>query len=287
MKLIHKVKTDFFCDDASGNYGLAHSNTIKSNGGADGFNAFWDGRGIFHDVFEHAHEHSECFHGDAAMNIGGEMAAMGAMYYFIETLYVLKRRFNSFRSGSDSVINETIGYIEEAIEYGQTNFGETLVSNVGEVKETEKGEFEEIDLIVQDYFNRIKAIKSDYFADDFFASDEIMLRERFRASITEDKLKNLHRWGYREAKRIAPINHENTFKLNNFISFWSDFTKKHDAEKLANYFHGITFFVFHDKNDCVFWRAVLRGKFGTKSIVLNEDSRFFLEDAIYTNEKNT
>src|SRR5690606_27490276 len=74
-KLVREVRLQFFCDPAHGEWGLAHENTIEPQG--DGFNAFWSGTtGIFHDVFEHAHEHTGYFQGPYAMNIGGEIAAM-------------------------------------------------------------------------------------------------------------------------------------------------------------------------------------------------------------------
>ena len=44
---MHKVTLDFFQDEL-GQYGIAHSNSTDQ-----GFYAFWDGIGIFHDVFEH------------------------------------------------------------------------------------------------------------------------------------------------------------------------------------------------------------------------------------------
>ena len=284
IKLLRRVKTDFFCDDATGSYGIAHSNTIQAKDGKDGFNAFWDGRGFHHECMEHAHEHSAPFTGDAAMNIGGEIAAMGAMFYFIDALYVTKRLFNSFRSPSAITIDGTIGLIQEAIEDGHMPFGDTLVSNVGEIKEKEEGEFSEIDLISEDYFRQVKGFKPDYRGDEKYAADEIMLRERFRASVTLEKIKNLHRWGYRSAQEFAPINYENGHILNEFISFWDKFTKENDAEKLANYFRGITFYFFQKENGSIFWRAVLRGGIDVKSIVLNQGSRFHLEDCIFYGE---
>lgn len=46
----HIVRLEFFRDEADGDYGLAHEKTIGLN---ESFNAFWNGIGIFHDVFEY------------------------------------------------------------------------------------------------------------------------------------------------------------------------------------------------------------------------------------------
>ena len=81
--LVRCVRMKFFQDSDNGEWGLTHDDTQS---GDECFNAFWSATGIFHDVFEHAHEHSKYFRGEAALNVGGEMAAMGAMYYFIHRL---------------------------------------------------------------------------------------------------------------------------------------------------------------------------------------------------------
>src|SRR4051812_49426606 len=58
-KLVRTVDLRFFQDDANGEWGVTHKETCPGNGNGEEFNAFWDGRGIFHDVFEHAHEFTD------------------------------------------------------------------------------------------------------------------------------------------------------------------------------------------------------------------------------------
>ena len=119
----------FFEDDATGEYGLTHKQTYNHN---ISFNAFWSGIGIFHDIFEHYHEYSKYFLGQYAMNIGGEMAAMGHMTYYVEKLGVynrLKQGYN-FRGTEHAAIETTSSMVEEAIQEGYSNYGYTLESNV-------------------------------------------------------------------------------------------------------------------------------------------------------------
>lgn len=47
----YKVQLQFFQDDATGSYGLAHRNSIDK-----GFNALFSVIGVFHDIMEHYFE---------------------------------------------------------------------------------------------------------------------------------------------------------------------------------------------------------------------------------------
>ena len=87
-RLVRKVSFRMFEDDANGEWGLTHADTFN---GSEPFNAFWGDMGLFHDVFEHAHEHSRFYSGEYAMNIGGELAAMGALWYYRDEMGFYKR----------------------------------------------------------------------------------------------------------------------------------------------------------------------------------------------------
>src|SRR4051794_4205956 len=92
-RLIHEVDLRFFQDDATGEHGVSHVDTY--NDSENPFNAGWGKVMIFHDVFEHWFEkRHKYFKGDYAMNIAGEMVAMGAMWYFFNELGIDNRLDN-------------------------------------------------------------------------------------------------------------------------------------------------------------------------------------------------
>lgn len=105
------VSLKFFCDDASGEYGLAHDNSIQND---TPFNAFWGGIGIFHDVFEHWFEGKhKYFKDEYAFNVGGEMTAMGAAMYYYYILGIRERDFNSNHINFDQkAINSTMSLLK-------------------------------------------------------------------------------------------------------------------------------------------------------------------------------
>lgn len=122
----HTVTLKLFQDDATGEYGFAHKNTI----GADcSFNAFFTGVGIFHDVFEHWFEYEhKYFKGNYAMNVAGEMAANGACWYLYDTLGLHGYRElskNSMFNFSENIRHNTESLIIESVKYGYCNFGYT------------------------------------------------------------------------------------------------------------------------------------------------------------------
>ena len=108
-----KVRFRFFQDDVTGDWGVTHEDTFADN---SPFNAMWSGTMFFHDVFEHWHEYQhKHFLGKNAMNVGGEMAAMGAMYYYINELGI-HNRLSSSRYNTDGDImrmtTEKIWYVK-------------------------------------------------------------------------------------------------------------------------------------------------------------------------------
>ena len=140
-RLIKTVRLDFF-EDEGGNFGLCHHNTQDQD---NGFDAFWHGMGIFHDVFEHSHEHeNKYFKGDYAMNVGGEMAAMGSMWYYYNQMHMSNRLNNSggMYTSADSMRLTTQDEIQQSIVYGYPRFGYTLESNVPKQKPSYDGELE-------------------------------------------------------------------------------------------------------------------------------------------------
>jgi len=68
----------------------------------------------------------------------------------------------------------------------------------------------------------------------------------FRDSVTKDRILDLHRWGWHEAKRKVPLLAENRDVCNHFIQFWTDFCQTQSAEELQLAFKGVVFTVEHE-----------------------------------------
>lgn len=257
-RLVREVNLRFFQDDANGEYGLAHADTLDHNG--DGFNAFWDGTGIFHDVFEHAHEHSEHFRGSAAMNVGGEMAAMGAFWYFMECLYVPNRIHNSYHSHSTLAIGSTFDMVQEAVEYGYTRFGDRLVCEVPAQAADEESYLEGV---IDEYISKVAALepgKSLHPSE----RDQLDYCKAYKDSCTRDAIANLHRWGYNEARRIVPHDacNRNSGTCYEFIRFWQNFCKSNPAEDLQALYRGITFRLYRT-GEILSWNAQFNPEIGS------------------------
>ncbi len=243
-KLIKKVGLRFFQDNANGEYGLTHNETIDDD---NGFNAFWDGQGLFHDVFEHAHEHTDKhFRGEYAMNIGGEMAAMGAMWYYYDELGMHLRLRGTYRSPGDDMRLSTESMIQEAISHGYTSFGNELLSNVPKQNETNNSELE----------CQIETFSHNVLGFEVKATDESErgYAQAYKDSVTSEKIADLHRYGYRMAEKMIPRNYGNGNTLCEFLSFWNNFCKQHKAEDLQNYLRGIEFSIYRE-GDEISWKA--------------------------------
>lgn len=252
-RLINTVELEFFCDDANGEYGLAHKETIDDN---NGFNAFWSGIGMFHDIFEHSHEYKhKYFQGDYAMNLGGELAAMGSMWYYIDTLGISNRMTDNNRwRASESMRESTCGDVRESITEGYCRYGYSLESNVPKQRPVDNITLEDEML---NYWDKVK--ECEYRDRDSTDSDYDQEREfskQYRESVSFGKIANLHRYGYRMAERLVPDNVENMNTLTDFIEFWDDFTKNNDAEELMNIYNGITVKIYKE-NGIVTWKAFL------------------------------
>jgi hypothetical protein len=276
-RLVRTVELVFFEDNANGEYGLAHKETYDQNQG-NGFNAFWNGIGIFHDVFEHSHEFTnKYFRGDYALNVGGEMTAMGAMYYYIDEMGVHNRlrEGTSWRGHGEIMRESTLSEVHEAISSGYCNYGYTLESNVPKQKPVENGEFE---YQLEAYARRVKELPlSDY------DQQEKEFGRNYKQSVTFRKIADLHRYGYRMAEKLVPNSHDNYATLCTFIEFWNVFCKRNAAEDMQRNFRGLTVKVYRDENGLIDWKGVFHSadKYAVKDVVIKSDrnpEHFSIED---------
>jgi hypothetical protein len=284
MHKVKEVKLKFIQDDATGEFGLVHANTYD-DWNSENFNAFWNGLGIFHDVFEHSHEHeNKYFQDDYAMNVGGEMAAMGAMWYYFNELGVHNRMsFNrSIYSDSDQMRLTTESEIQEAITYGYTRYGSELLSNVPYQKPVENSELE---YQIDQFWNNVQSFKVETEDDD---EKEGALM--YKKSVTKRKIADLHRYGFRMAERLVPDSWENRNTLSNFFDWWETFCTNNSAEELMNTFEGLTVKLYKDKG-LISWKAELISKYPNevKNAKFDENYNpnsfdtydYYIEDSIY------
>lgn len=238
----------FFQDDATGDYGLAHKDTIDE---PSPFNAFWNGQGIFHDVFEHNHEfRNKYFMGDYAMNIGGEMTAMGAMWYYIDEMdLAYERSFNPHNPiDGHSMRITTEQEIQEAIHYGYCHYGDTLMCNIPYQKPTENI------LLEEEIKNMWENVKTYGFKNE--DEDDKDRSYKYKRSVTLDKIQRLHRYGFYMAQRWIPDNSHNRSILRDFLQYWGEFTSHNKAEDLHYIYKGIEFVIGKEYGK-IEWKAKL------------------------------
>lgn len=269
--LIKKVDLVFFQDDASGLFGLAHKETFNDN---NAFNAFWNAIGIFHDVFEHSHEFTnKYFRGDYAMNIGGEMAAMGSMWYYIDELGIGNRLRNSMYSPGDSMRDSTLSDVHEYIASGYVRYGHTLESNVPKQRPVDNSEME---YQIGKYWDKVQEIEVNANGEQE-KEDGIT----YKNSVTFRKIADLHRYGYRMAAKLVPNNWDNQKTLTSFLEFFETFCKNNSAETLANAFKGMIIKLYKDENGFISWTAKLYGNNDVKDMKINT-SDCIEDEIVYT-----
>ena len=235
---MYRVDMRFFEDEDNGIWGVAPQDSLTQN-----FDPFWDGIGLFHDVFEHYFENKHRhFRGSYAYNIAGEVAAMGhAAYYYGELC--MARREVSYFDGFDSCIRDlTLGRMSEALAGDDFAFGDELLCKLPYQRPTHNNMLESI---ARSHYEEILTLEGYRYDPEHPYYDE-QTHERakqYEQSITQRKLNDLYRWGYKRAKQIAPATHENRIALDTFITFWRDVCKANEASAMTAIYHKLIFTV--------------------------------------------
>ena len=257
----YKVLLTFFQDNANGEYGLAHENAIDR-----GFNAFWTGQGIFHDVFEHYfEENNKYFQNKFGFNIGGEICAMGHLAYYWEMARPENRKLSdrSTYPFEHSIAHTTISDMEEAISEGYTNFGSRLECAVPKQKDVNSYILTNI-IHEHLYCMEVATISEKCY--------EIEAAKEFKRSITDNKIINLYTYGYKLAEQIAPNTEHNKKALFDFIDFWKEFCSNHSAKELTNEFKHVEFTITTGEE--IKWTAEFINHYGER-VDCNEVNELF------------
>ncbi len=265
--LVRTVELRLFQDDANGEWGVTHKETCPGNGNGDEFNAFWDGRGIFHDVFEHAHEFTDKhFRGQYALTTAGETVAMGSLLYYVGRGGVQRNqneRGGSFYSEEENAVRETADAQAEMIKSGNERFTSSFDVCVPNQKEVED---ETLEWAIEKHWQTILKAKEEVGEGVWNDpkkgkdADELARCKEYADNVTEEKIRNLYRYGWRLAEKLTCGVFHNGYVLTEFISFWHDFCKKNSAEELANYYKGITFRIYKNSENVLSWVATFEPK---------------------------
>lgn len=264
MRLIKTIYLELHRDTDSGIWGLVPKGTTD---GDNRFNSFWDPRGIFHDTFEHNFENThKYFKNDYALNLGGELAAMGALWYYYSEMGFSKRMgsMGSYSySPGDSMRNTTLSEIREICHTGWHRYGEELLSAIPYQKPVDNVELE---YQIRKYWEEVKKLQpeSDSEQDIDFANS-------YLKSVSLQKIANLHRWGYRMAQRLVPDKKDNYLMLEDFYDTMTKLTRL-DAEHIYNLGFSELVIKLYRKNSKLDWKAKLMGE-SVKSVNINKLKR--------------
>ena len=189
-------------EDNNGNIGLLPQNCPD-------FDSIWSTLMLFHDTFEHWFEgQNKYFTGQAANNIGGEIAAMGCLQYLIENFELSGRTERMYNPSKALVDSITYFFNEEGAAH---SFGDKLISHVPQQKPVSHSP--ELEAIAE----------STYF--------EIDKPHRPR----KGQILDLYRYGYNLAQRMFPYRPENTDFFWDFWQYWDEFFKRNtDPSTLLN-----------------------------------------------------
>jgi len=225
-----------------------------------GFNSFWTGVGIFHDVFEHYFEmENKYFMGDYAFNIGGEIAAMGHLAYY-KTHFDISKRSSRYID-DQSLIDTTF---DHDFFYGHKDypdFGDILMSKVPRVRKSLPYGVENL---INEHHYRVKEIE---------LKTEAVIR--YKKSFTYGKIRDLYAWGFNRASKIIPRSDENRPFINEFCEYWDNFCKKYTPEELE---YGVNAFVFRVyPGEKARWTVKVQLKENYELISMNK----FKEDCIW------
>jgi len=218
---MHKVTLQIYQDHYwNSSYGVTHPNTIDEQ---TPFTPFWDGYGIFHDVFEHYFEGKLSYFKDKfKMNIGGEIAAAGHAAYYRWGLNV--DRFPQ-RDAFLSIRGFTLGAIKETILSGDYDYGDRLESCV---PKQECLNIYDLNCLIDEHMCVIGEAEPDEEGDYMEAG------KRYKRSCTENKIINLHYWGWRAAARLVGGGKHNRDKIENFIRVMNNFCGNYRAEDMLD-----------------------------------------------------
>jgi hypothetical protein len=217
----YEVWLKYHQDDATGEWGFAHKNTISNE--FNTFNAFWSPEGIFHDVFEHYFEgEHKYFENYGFMTIFGEACASGhaIAYYEIGIDSFKYRKFPNRDFTADS-----INYLKEFV-YQKSDDPESAYIDYPACKNNCLIPYQKP---TNNYY--LENTISDYlFAIRLYMNEKGVKND---GDIWLSGITRAYRYGYRQAKKIIGKNSKQSYYiLNDFLIQWNNLTKQLNADNL-------------------------------------------------------
>lgn len=258
-------ETTLVIAEYGGDYGLLPK-WVANNQREEEFQPFTSARGIFHDVFEHWFEGEHIsFRGEAALTVGGEIAAMGAYLYYTERGVVPSSGFSDHQ---DIALRTTLDLLDDGVQYP------VPVSHVGRIPKQDSRMEEYLRLYLERLgAKRAKAEERHAELTESFGDPDQMLFpfeeeparwlgyalqesesvvERLRGT-DRKAVVNLHRWGWVQARRIVPPGFR-TEDLHDFSLFWDQF-RSPDFERFSSCYRELVFKIYHTGRS-VEWSAL-------------------------------
>lgn len=270
---VHRVSLKIFKDYNTGEWGVAHKETFDDSNSP--FNASWSGLMLFHDIMEHWHEFKhKYFRGQYALNVAGEMAAMGAMWYYYEELGLSDRLDSrSIYPPGDNMRMTTENLVQEAIYSGYCEFGNTLECCIPYQRPTANSELE---YQIEKMWENIPTFKWGGCEEDKQFSID------YKKSVTFAKIANAHRWGFYQAQRLIPVNNKGINFVYELWQFFEDLTKNNIEEIYNNGVTGFEFAIYKYKGELSFnmWAIM-----GWKNRIKITYPKYLLEDIYNYNIK--
>lgn len=251
-------------DPANGEWGFYPDSAIGHD-----FNTSWMPHMLFHDIFEHWFEDTGYFSGNAAWNIGGEVAAMGAMSYYLFCLGIDNRARTPQWSNQRyidhvGVVETTSGeMIDGIIGYG-VHYGNRLECNVPLGVSVDNWN---LDSIIAEHWAEIQTTRAKKGDFDGVA---------YKKSITESKLRRLYSQGWKMAESLVPDNEENRQVLNEFLYWWARFFKVNTEPTEFSWMR----FTVDKENDVIFWTCEVSHMYGNFTIDSRNLPGVYIEDLI-------
>lgn len=254
---LSEINLKIIYDSSNNKSGLLPEKTLNKE---FGFDPVWNGEYIFHDVFEHSHEGNKYFNGKNFLNIGGEMAASGSLYFFLEDLKINRFPFTGSKTtGYRAMKQNSFDLIEEICSTGdRSNFPKSISSKYGFNLRSNipKQNFiaSSLSNIEEDLKNIILIAKKTYPV--IIDTNKREFARNFKSSLKKNKIMNLHRWGWWNSSTFIVKNLHNMKTLNHFIVFWENFCKNNSPKELHRRFESIKIAFFID-NEKISWNAFL------------------------------
>lgn len=240
---MHRVKFNLYKDEELNRTGFVPAAAFAEEYNA-GFDPFYGGIQMFHDVFEHWFEGLDPhFRGDYSFIVSGEIVAQAACAYYYYVMGVQSRGNDGTGRFMDALIDETLEWVLEATNHSNTHYGDELLSCVPRISISNSY----LDNLIDTWWITYKAGLN---------KDSTPVARKYAASVTKDKIADLCRYGFYLASKLVPNNTDNYRALTGYLEYWERMSSFCPAESMLPYFTTLTVYV-SKKKDIISWTAKL------------------------------